>query len=63
MTSQFPAWQSIDSAEKNSIQVLLFEPEGYFVIQGYYWNGGWLTHDGGEPIFPSHWMPLPEAPA
>lgn len=65
-----PAWLPIDTAPKDAGNVLLFLPiHGGQVWLGH-WGGsdeakGWRSDHGGAWLEnkPSHWMPLPAAPA
>lgn len=60
-----PKWQPIDTAPKDGMPVLLWEPDageifGRFV--GDFELGEWWD-DEGEIRYPTHWYPLPEPPA
>jgi hypothetical protein len=60
-----PAWQPIETAPKNCVDVLLNIPGRQPVVAAFY-RGGWAPVDlGGNHLrgTPTHWMPLPEAPA
>lgn len=66
-----PGWLPIESAPKDGTAVLLYTADG--VIEGYWQQDRWeqytiyCTYDAaGGPAFnakPTHWMPLPAAPA
>ncbi len=58
-------WQPIDTAPKDR-SVLVYWPDGDSVHVGIAWFGpnmqAWLVTNVG-PVAPTHWMPLPPAPA
>lgn len=68
-------WQPIETAPKDSYGVILFCPavmpndrdvvgEGYYctISDRWWWaNVDWGEYHG-EPILPTHWMPLPLPP-
>jgi hypothetical protein len=55
-------WQPIETAPRLG-SVLIYEPRQQWVTVGYQENGCWSDERAEDaPIFPSHWMPLPDAP-
>ncbi len=65
-------WQPIETAPRDGTRILLFQPEeisrgrvlhravlGHWVACA---HSGWVS-DGLQHAEPTHWMPLPEAPA
>lgn len=55
-------WQPIETAPKDGTHVLLHEPNGFSGVAGLCHFGMWLYFPGLEPIYPTHWMPLPAPP-
>ncbi len=58
-------WQPIDTAPKDGTQILAFEIGGYFNCWWHdngYGEQYWMDEADSEPN-PTHWMPLPAAPA
>jgi hypothetical protein len=59
-------WQPIETVPKDAGLLLLWMPPGPFPRTGWFneeddtWVG--YDSDGEWPIFPTHWMPLPEPP-
>ncbi len=66
-------WQPIESAPTNYDEVLCYKNHDYFTAYYQVHNGGtnghkageWYaaTGDGEDRVYPTHWMPLPAAPA
>lgn len=57
-----PQWMPIKSAPKNGEHILIYEPDGFYVIEGLKHGDDWLTFPGLTQCFPTHWMPLPTKP-
>lgn len=70
------AWQSIDTAPKDGTEVLLFLGQPWSRVAKACWFAPWSNWQEGElpdvdqdeycgigSALPTHWMPLPEAPA
>lgn len=59
-------WQPIKTAPKDGTHILTCG-DGYIVVAMWFvYHGGrsqWETVDGESEIDPTHWMPLPAAPA
>ncbi len=66
------SWQPIETAPKDSEEILAIElfdaPEtgGVYCVVSWV-NGAWRDHSdmgaaGLDPFEPTHWMPLPEPP-
>ncbi|MEJ1174253.1 DUF551 domain-containing protein [Agrobacterium sp. CMT1] len=58
-------WQPIESAPRDGTQFLAFEIDGYFNCWWHdngYGEQYWMDEADSEPN-PTHWMPLPAAPA
>lgn len=57
-------WQPIETIPRDEILVLLHEHGHIFI--GHYWedhDACYGIYHGGPPLcYPTHWMPLPEAP-
>lgn len=63
--SSAPAWMPIESAPKDSTQIVLHRMGVVWI--GHYYdegteNGDWFTGYDDELEQPTHWMPLPSAP-
>jgi hypothetical protein len=65
-------WQPIETALKDRTEVLVFIPDwgGYAdnprIVSAYWSDVGWTDNGAafcGLDGDPTHWMPLPEAPA
>ena len=59
------AWQPIETAPKDGTRVLLCIDHGEWgdkVWTGL-WGDGWMVSYGKARTEPTHWMPLPKAPA
>lgn len=60
-------WIKVDTKPKRNIEVIVSDEVCEWVCCGY-WNGkNWYnqfeSRNGGDvPIYPTHWMPLPEQP-
>ncbi len=59
-------WQTIDTAPKKGVYVLLFDPKSEDpIFVGYHryrqWNPCFMENWGDHAIYPepTHWMPLP----
>jgi hypothetical protein len=57
-------WRTIDSAPKDGTRVLVDTVLGVFIAwwDDDYWEDAVRTFNGGPPLKPLHWMPLPEPP-
>jgi hypothetical protein len=66
-------WQPIESAPKqlryarsDGDRILAYVPRLGLIATCYWYqpkgSEGNFIEDGGNPVFPSHWMPLPERP-
>lgn len=64
-------WQPIETAPNDGTTVLLFGPDMRMGMSTWFWRvdgGGWYHWDGKSEEralrgpYPTHWMPLPEAP-
>jgi len=67
-------WQLIETAQKNGLEIILYDGHGVFA--GYwegtpnYWNETGWQEEGGRggmffsrhPCKPTHWMPMPSGP-
>lgn len=56
-----PKWQPIETehAVETGTTALVFV-WGVLMLTATYFTGKWMSR--GEEVFPSHWMPLPDAP-
>jgi hypothetical protein len=60
-------WQPIESAPKDDeVSILMWCPQaGYAIAVVGEWDANsskWVSSGDGDPISPSHWMPLPPPP-
>ena len=55
-------WQPIETAARTNHRYVLVwaETGGYYVALWH--RGEWRHGEKGRPVFPTHWMPLPEPP-
>ena len=53
-------WQTTETPPEVGTSVLVYLPEEDLVLTATYVIGKWMSR--GEEVFPSHWMPLPDAP-
>jgi len=63
-----PGWQDISTAPRDGTTVLLYAPGWDSPKTGWtYGKDDWrdcpYSHKGSENYLPTHWMPLPAAPA
>jgi hypothetical protein len=63
-----PKWQPIDTAPKDGTKILAYTNDGYKfpLVSQCVWDDGWwpdVWESPENPIEPTHWMPLPSAPA
>lgn len=58
-------WQPIETASKDGVTIVLYGAKGrYKIVIGKWvanWNQ-WQSQPGAWPVYPTHWMPLPEPP-
>ena len=60
------AWQPIETAPRDGTRVLLYENGHYYAGETEGDDGYWSSFCGQYVVTtpdPTHWMPLPEAPA
>ncbi len=57
-------WQPIETAPKDGSDVLLSSPNWHGdVVVGCWSFEGWRDREDSDKLEPTHWMPLPAAPA
>lgn len=59
-------WQPIDTAPKESGNILVFVPPRFITLGWHAEGDGWMDatcpEHAGPEIDPTHWLPLPEPP-
>ena len=58
-------WQPIETAPRNGVNVLVWDSESELILVAAYIREGnfWAVEMSDQDAYPTHWMPLPAAPA